>query len=176
MVERGRRRFFAAVAGLAAIGGAAFSWWRFGADALDDAQRIDGLWGRRFDTPAGASLELKSFQGRPLLLNFWATWCPPCVEEMPMLDAFHKQRAKQGLQVVGLAIDQPAAVLRFLARTPVSYPIGLAGFEGTQLTRDLGNAAGGLPFTVLLDSAGRIRERKLGQLQPEDLERWATAA
>jgi hypothetical protein len=75
--------------------------------------------------------------------------------------------------VVGIAVDGPTPVREFLQRSPVSFAIGLAGFEGTELARSLGNTANALPFSVVVDRAGRIRHRKLGQTSPEELERWA---
>ena len=111
-------------------------------------------------------------RGRPLLVNFWATWCPPCVEELPLLSAFYTENKANGLQLVGLAIDKAEPVSRFLARSPVSFPVALAGMEGVELTRELGNAAGGLPFSVLFDAGGRLRERKIGQLHEADLTVW----
>lgn len=132
----------------------------------------DAFWSRRFDQPGGGELALASLKGQPLLLNFWATWCPPCVKEMPMLDAFQKTGR---LKVVGLAIDGPTPVREFLGRLPVGFPIGLAGLEGADLARSLGNSSGGLPFSVLFDREGRLHERKLGALSPDDLQRWAAA-
>ncbi|MEO8248132.1 MAG: TlpA disulfide reductase family protein [Burkholderiales bacterium] len=131
------------------------------------------LWQHQFATPTGATLAMTSLGGKPLIVNFWATWCPPCVEELPMLDSFYRQHSASGWQVVGLAVDQPAAVSKFLERTPVSFPIAMAGLAGISLSRDLGNQAGGLPYTLVLDAAGRILERKMGQLSLEDFDRWA---
>ncbi len=130
------------------------------------------FWSQAWESPGGQPLAGADFRGRPLLLNFWATWCPPCVEELPLLDQFFQSHLAQGWQVLGLAIDQPSAVRAFLARRPLAFPIGLAGLGGTELSRELGNSNGGLPFSVLFDRAGRLVERKLGRLQPEDLERW----
>lgn len=130
-----------------------------------------GLWQSRFDQPGGGLLELAPLRGRPLLLNFWATWCPPCIKELPMLDAFARERAGRW-NVVGLAIDREQAVRDFLARSPVGFGVGLAGISGSELMRTLGNSAGGLPFSVTFGADGAPRERKLGELTPADLEAW----
>ena len=125
-----------------------------------------------FDTPAGTRLDMQTLRGKPLLLNFWATWCPPCVEEMPMLDAFYKQSASKNWQVVGLAIDQPTAVRTWLGRTPVTFPIGLAGLGGSELSRNLGNLAGALPFTIVIGAAGNVLQRKMGRVTTAELAQW----
>lgn len=117
-----------------------------------------------------------SLKGRAVVLNFWATWCPPCVEEMPLLDAFFRENSAKGLNVLGLAIDQAPAVQRFLARAPVAFPVAMGGLEGSELGRSLGNTTGGLPFSVLLGADGSIRQRKMGQLTPEILAQWKASA
>ncbi len=118
---------------------------------------------------------MAALRGRPLLLNFWGTWCPPCVKEMPELDRFARQFKAQGWQVVGLAVDNPKAVREFLARAPVSYAIGLAGFEGSDLARTLGNDASGLPYTVAFAASGNVLQRKAGATTLDELTRWAQA-
>lgn len=168
----GRRRLLTAgVAAAAAAAGLGAAWWKFRTEA-PAASAVEGLWQLSFTTPSGGQLAMASLRGRPLLVNFWATWCPPCVEEMPLLDAFARQQGDNGWQVVGLAIDQPSAVRQFLARTPVRYAIGLAGLEGTDLVRGLGNPSGGLPFTVVLGPDGTVRQRRIGKLARADLEAW----
>jgi thiol-disulfide isomerase/thioredoxin len=132
-----------------------------------------GFWEVHFDTPEGQPFNWSGLQGKPLLLNFWATWCPPCVKEMPELDRFHREFAAAGWQVVGLAIDGPTPVKEFLAKVQVGFGIALAGFGGTELAQTLGNTAGGLPFTVLIDTQGRIRHRKMGATHFDELAAWA---
>jgi thiol-disulfide isomerase/thioredoxin len=168
----GRRRFlYGGVAAAAAAAGAGVAWWKFQA-AGTGRDAAAALWSLSFDTPAGATLTMQSLRGKPLVLNFWATWCPPCVEELPLLDAFYKQNAPKSWQVVGLAIDQPSAVRKFLERTPVSFPIGMAGMGGTELGHAFGNLAGGLPFTVVLSASGDVLQRKMGRITPADLAMW----
>ena len=155
-----------AAAGLA---GAGLAWWRY---ALAPPQIADDFWSLRFERPEGGELALTSLRGRPIVLNFWATWCPPCLKEMPDLDRLHQAHAASGLQIVGLAVDGPTPVRQFLARQPVRFAIGLAGLDGADLSRRLGNSNGGLPFTVVFDRQGRLRHRKLGQTHYDELTRW----
>lgn len=172
----GRRRLvFGVAAVLGVVGGAGLAWRNFAAPDIPsvagDAQAA--LWGLRLDTPGGQPLALQSLRGKPLLLNFWATWCPPCIEEMPILDGFFKSNAANGWQVLGIAIDQKKPVVEFLSRFPVSYPIVLGGVDGVELTRTLGNRGGGLPFSVVIGSQASILVRKMGRITTEDLRSWA---
>ena len=160
-----------AVAAVAAAGGAGWAWWRTrSGPALSDAEQ--SLWAQRFDQPSGGELAMGPLRGKPLVLNFWATWCAPCVKEMPMLDAFQREHQAQGWQVVGLAVDGPTPVREFLTKVPVAFPIGLAGFTGVDLAKSLGNERGGLPFTAVFDRRGAVSFRKLGTITPEDLSAW----
>jgi thiol-disulfide isomerase/thioredoxin len=172
-VSAARRRglLYAGAGAAAALAGAGAALWNWRLGPVADPA-VPELWAMNFDTPAGTPLAMQSFRGRPLLLNFWATWCPPCVEEMPLLDAFYRENSSKGWQVVGLAIDQPGAVRSFLQRTPVGYPLGLAGMGGTELAKGLGNLTGGLPFTVVVGAAGNVLQRRMGRVSAADLAQW----
>ena len=165
---RTRRWAMGAVAVVAAVAGAGVALKRFSPGEAD----LTGFWDRSFPTPDGGTLALSSLRGQRLLLNFWATWCPPCVEEMPLLSAFYTQNKANGWHVLGLAVDKPVPVSQFLARAPVSFPVALAGMEGVDFSRSLGNDAGALPFSVLFGADGRILQRKIGQLHQPDLDAW----
>lgn len=167
-----RRWLYAGVAGAAALGGAGVAWWKFQPHAMENGAE-KALWALEFETPDGATLPLQRFLGKPLLINFWATWCAPCVEELPLLNAFYREHAPKGWQVVALAIDQPSSVRKFLTKLPLEFPVGLAGMQGTDLGRSLGNLTGGLPFTVVLGGEGRVLHRKMGQVTAQDLQQWA---
>jgi peroxiredoxin len=160
------------VAALAGLAGAGLAWWRFQPHAVQDGT-LDALWQLVWEDPQGQPVAMQDFKGRKLLLNFWATWCPPCVEELPMLNAFYRERQAQGWAVLGLAVDQPSSVRQFLQRLPLDFPVAMAGLGGTELSKQLGNATGGLPYTVVFNALGDIAHRKIGQVKPEDLQAWA---
>ena len=165
------RRTFMSVAAGALVTGLAVAWWRQRSEALPEAT-LAALWAAEFEQPDGSPLALAQFKGQPLVVNFWATWCTPCVEEMPLLNAFYQQNKSKSWQVLGLAIDQPSAVKRFLGQYPVEYPVGMAGLNGTSLMTELGNLQGGLPFTLVIDAQQGLRMRKLGKLSEDDIRSW----
>jgi thiol-disulfide isomerase/thioredoxin len=167
-----RRRFLVGGLSVAAVAaGVGVAWWR---GQVSPTGAEAALWDLKVDTPTGAPLALQDFKGKPLVVNFWATWCPPCIQELPLLDGFFRENMAKGWQVVGMAIDQPSAVRGFLQKTPVAFPIGMAGLGGTDLVKSLGNLTGGLPFTVVLGAKGAVLHRKMGQLSSTDLQMWSS--
>ncbi len=177
-----RRTIIFGGAGLAAIGTTAWLAWQSTSRRAPAANRAVGMPGSalRKAEPnprtlyeatlpdlTGRPVALERLLGRPVVANFWATWCAPCVEEMPHLEALSKSFSN--IQFVGIGIDTASNIAQFVTKVPVSYPLYVAGHAGVAMVRELGNAASGLPFTVLLDAEGRIFDTILGQVSPEDL-------
>jgi thiol-disulfide isomerase/thioredoxin len=163
------------VALAACAAGAGMAWWRL-APREAASPAVAAFWASQFEGPHGETVAMSAFRGRPLLVNFWATWCPPCVEELPLLNAFQAQHGERGWQVLGLAVDQVAPVRQFLQKLPLNFPVGMAGLAGTELSRGLGNLGGGLPFSLVFDRAGAVQHQKVGKLSAQDLVQWAQLA
>jgi thiol-disulfide isomerase/thioredoxin len=113
-----------------------------------------------------------AYAGRPLLINVWASWCGPCIEEMPELDRYARSQGKQGVQVIGLALDTPENIHEFLARVPVAYPILLDTPGPTDASVWLGNRKGVLPYSVLVGADGRIVKQKVGPFAHGEISNW----
>ncbi|MEO6985915.1 MAG: TlpA disulfide reductase family protein [Paralcaligenes sp.] len=126
------------------------------------------LFDRTFPDPQGGSHSMSRWLGKPLVMNFWATWCPPCVKEMPDLDALHKKYP--AVQFLGMGVDTASNIRSFIQKTQVSYPLLVVGHDGIQLMRDLGNQVGGLPFTVVFNAKGQPIHRVLGEVKPAQFE------
>jgi len=166
------RRTVVGALGVVALGAGVTAAWmqmkKDGAQAVSAS--VPEFWNLQWATPQGGELLLKTMAGRPLLINFWATWCPPCVEELPLINAFYQENKANGWQVLGLAVDKVSQVSAFLNKTPLAFPVGMAGFGGTELSRSLGNLTGALPFTIALDAKGNILLRKMGQVTAGELQ------
>ena len=148
--------------------GAAVAWRRV-APTEADAAAVDLLFSRTLKDPSGAEVALAGFRGKTVVLNFWATWCAPCVEEMPELAQLHDEIAARNATVLGIGIDSPSKIREFADKTPVSYPLLIGGVDGTELGRQLGNPSGALPYTVVIDEKGRVIEKKLGRIRLQKL-------
>ena len=148
-----------------------------GSSVPDDLQivgRGDSLPDIRLGNLDGGIEPIADSAGRPLLINFWASWCGPCIEEMPVLDAFASEQGHNGVQVVGIALDDIDSVRTFLTGTPVSYRILLDVASARDSSVQLGNKRGVLPYSVLVDRDGVIQRIRLGPFAHGEVQRWAT--
>ncbi len=127
---------------------------------------LPSLDGRPVTVPA-------AYAGRPLLINLWASWCGPCITEMPELQRFHSAQGDTGTQVVGIALDDAAAVRDFLTRVPVGYPILVDAAGPTDAGVRLGNPKGVLPYTVLLSADGTVLKQRIGPFAHGEIDAWA---
>lgn len=114
-----------------------------------------------------------AYAGRPLLINVWASWCGPCIEEMPELDRYARAQGEQGVQILGLALDTPENIQDFLARVPVAYPILVDTPGPADASVWLGNRKGVLPYSVLVGADGRILKQKVGPFESGEIDDWA---
>ena len=157
--SRKRRQLIGA--GLAFAGAASFA-------PVALASSANPLFDESFPDMDGAEHPMSEFLGKPLVVNFWATWCPPCIHEMPDLQALSEQHPH--VAFVGLAVDTAVNVRKFAEnKVKVSYPLLVTGHEGIALMRPLGNAQGGLPFTVVFDAQGKAVQHILGVVKPDAL-------
>ena len=118
----------------------------------------------------GESVNTLAWNNKILVINFWASWCPPCVEEMPMLSAFNQKLDPNSIQMVGIGIDSPSNLRQFLRNTTLSYPVLIGGLEGSNWMKRLGNSQGALPYTIILNPNGKILLTKLGKISEKELE------
>ncbi len=139
--------------------------------AADPGQAMTRLLAMSYPDPSGRQQPLKQWQGKVMVVNFWATWCPPCREEMPGFSRLQLKYAASGVQFVGIGIDEPDKIKAFEKQFPVSYPLLMAGLDTMSLTADLGNTTEGLPFTLFIDRNGQLRSIKVGLLEDQEVER-----
>jgi peroxiredoxin len=121
--------------------------------------------------PAGRLQSITQWRGKVVVLNFWATWCTPCREEVPGLVRIQRRFASNGLQIVGIAIDSTVKVQNFAHEFDINYPLMIGEIDLIEITRQLGNKASGLPFTIILDRSGKIANVHLGRISEEELTR-----
>ena len=130
---------------------------------------VGALFAQSMNDASGASQSLGQWKGKPLVVNFWAPWCAPCVQEMPELDQLALASAAQGINVIGIGIDSPANIAEFAGKLKISYPLYVAGMSGMDLSRQFGNSNGGLPYTVLIGADGKVLKTYLGKLKFDEL-------
>lgn len=168
-----RRLILASAGAGAALVGGAVAWRRFTPPPMSAVAQA--FWTHDFRDPNGQPLDLAPWRGKPLLVNFWATWCPPCIKELPEINQFYGEAKRQGWQVLGVAVDQPEPVRAFLQKQPLAFPIAMAGDGGLALVRQLGNTDGGLPFSIVFDDTAEISWQRMGVTHLQELRKLAAS-
>lgn len=163
------RRDFLLLGGIAAL--AAAGGGLFGVFRLRSAKAADALLAEPFADLRGGVTRLKDWSSPVLLCNFWATWCEPCRVEVPVLIAARRDFADKGLEIAGIGIDDAAKLQNFAKSFGIPYPILVGSGSTSELMRNLGNEAGALPYSVILNRERRITATKLGKWTAADLER-----
>ncbi len=133
------------------------------------AAPVATLYATTMADAAGKQQALSQWKGKAILVNFWAPWCAPCVQEMPELSTLAQGELGKKVQVIGIGIDSPSNIAEFGGKLKISYPIYVAGMGGTELSRQFGNTAGGLPYTVLIGADGQVKKKYLGRLKFDQL-------
>jgi thiol-disulfide isomerase/thioredoxin len=157
-----------AVAGIVALG-AGLYWGR---TAMEGGARRDAstLLALSLPDTAGKEQSFGQWKGKLLIVNFWATWCEPCRDEMPQFVETQQRFGANGLQFVGIAIDQADKVQQFATEIHLNYPALIGGYGAIELSKTLGNRLGALPFTVIVDRSGHIVHTQLGRLNESQLQ------
>ena len=164
---------FAVVAGLSAAGGVSYHLWSRGSGAgpaMVPEAVVERVLSARVVDVKGATQSLERWRGQVLVVNYWATWCAPCREEIPGFVRLQERYGSRGLQFVGIAIDQPDKVAEFASEFRINYPLLLGGLETIELLRQAGNRAGVLPYTLVIDRKGNLVSREPGGLKEARLE------
>ena len=112
----------------------------------------------------GQTRNIKDWDGKVILLNFWATWCPPCLKEIPDFIELQEKYGDQGFQVIGIAVDNEEAVREYMNEVKINYPIMVAEFEAIELSSRYGNRMGALPYSVIINREGEISDKITGEL------------
>lgn len=148
----------------------------FNSLAQASSPELNLFWAQKLADPAGKVHAMSDYRGKVVVINFWASWCPPCIREMPAFSKLQDDYRHKNVQFVGVAVDSPENVQRFARQRPVSYPLLVGGNGAGELSRGLGNRSMGLPFTVVVDVQGRIRQQKLGGMSESEMESVIKAA
>ena len=130
---------------------------------------VQAMFAQSMNDASGANHSLARWQGKALVVNFWAPWCAPCVQEMPELNQLAVDSAAKNINVIGIGIDSPANIAEFATRLKIDYPLYVAGLSGTELARQFGNTQGGLPYTVLIGADGQVKKTYIGKLKFDEL-------
>ena len=118
---------------------------------------------------SGKPHDIAEWRGKILIINFWATWCPPCKKEIPEFITLQNQYSAQGLQFIGVALEDKESVREYMNTVKINYPVLIAEDQGIALAFKLGNVSGTVPFTVVVDQNGQIIYRHQGNFSKDQI-------
>ena len=151
------------------VGAAVAAGLYFGSQGETPMRDASTLLALTLPDPSGHPQALSQWRGKVLVVNFWATWCAPCREEMPEFVKAQGELGSKGLQFVGIAVDEPDKAERFASEIGLNYPVLVGGYGAIELSKTLGNRVVALPFTIVVDRQGRVAHTQLGPLKPAQL-------
>lgn len=137
--------------------------------ATPETPAVATFFAQQLEDADGSMHALSQWQNKTLIVNFWATWCAPCVEEMPELTELQTELAPKNIQILGLGIDTADNIREFAGKYKITYPLYIAGIAGSELSKLFGNQSGGLPFTVIIGADGKVKKTYLGRLKMDEL-------
>ena len=138
------------------------------------ANSTEGLYTSSFVDSTGTLQPLSQWRGKVLVINFWASWCPPCLEEMPALDQFYQQNNAKGVQLVGISTEDTSALEKFERQLKINYPLLAGDAQAMSLALSLGDDRSILPFTVIIDKSGKIAQIMFGKVEKNALDKAVT--
>jgi thiol-disulfide isomerase/thioredoxin len=159
-----------ALCGAVALSAGAVWSWRQAAPELDPAAR--SFFALSLPDADGVQQPLKTWQGKLLIVNFWATWCAPCIEEMPQLQKMADEFAPRNVAVIGIGVDDADKVRQFRSEHRIRIPLLAAGFGGMELAQRMGNPEPVLPYTALISPEGLIVEQHSGRIEEREVRQW----
>jgi len=158
-----------AVAALALALGIGVGSWKYAPS--ESELKAEQIYNARFDDLTGQSQPLANWRGKILVINFWATWCPPCREEIPDFVAVAEANRGKDLAIVGIALDERDLVAQFAQEYKINYPMLLGGAAGSDFGAQLGNNSQGIPFTAIIDRQGKVAYVAVGAMRRTELEK-----
>ncbi len=165
-----RRQILLGVSGALAL--ASGLWMANRRQTVPAHPAVEALFEGKVLNVDGKPFPMNTLRGKAMLINVWAPWCAPCVEELPELSALSQSSSAKSVQFIGLGVDNAEKISDFSIKHPVQFPLVVAGIAGTSLAKALGNVSGALPFTVLIDALGQPIAQKTGRVHREEIQAW----
>ncbi len=167
-----RRTFFMGGTVALAAGAAGLGLWLGNRRSQSEGGAFARLNEVQLFSLEGEITKLQSLLKKRTLINFWATWCPPCVAEMPLINSIYNEFASKNLQVIGVAVDKRESVQKFVLEKNIQFPVLIGSLAGMELSKHFGNKMEALPYSVLVDESAQVLESKMGEISEKELRYW----